>query len=265
MSKSYFEPTFSACINCNVSSASGEDEYGTEFLYLYSPDDIMSIDVYINRLTRPGTAIKAALYARETNESNEQVVRLKRESEYYEITDEDIETWVNLTFENQYPFQFESGETFRQLYAMVCGSWDNQGDDIYLGASDVLTTRSHNSYVRHGSDLDENGEPTWYYGGQDIAITLHAGEGVNPGLVNAEQNVAEGIEMYPNPSNGIVNFTNVENATIEVYNMMGQVVASVNNANANASIDLSNVANGNYVVRIVKDGAIATSKLNIVK
>ena len=264
-SKSYFEPTFSACINCNVSSASGEDEYGTEFLYLYSPDDIMSIDVYINRLTRPGTAIKAALYARETNESNEQVVRLKRESEYYEITDEDIETWVNLTFENQYPFQFESGETFRQLYAMVCGSWDNQGDDIYLGASDVLTTRSHNSYVRHGSDLDENGEPTWYYGGQDIAITLHAGEGVNPGLVNAEQNVAEGIEMYPNPSNGIVNFTNVENATIEVYNMMGQVVASVNNANANASIDLSNVANGNYVVRIVKDGAIATSKLNIVK
>ena len=148
---------------------------------------------------------------------------------------------------------------------MVCGSWDNQGDDIYLGASDVLTTRSHNSYVRHGSDLDENGEPTWYYGGQDIAITLHAGEGVNPGLVNAEQNVAEGIEMYPNPSNGIVNFTNVENATIEVYNMMGQVVASVNNSNANASIDLSNVANGNYVVRIVKDGAIATSKLNIVK
>ncbi|MBQ2076826.1 MAG: T9SS type A sorting domain-containing protein, partial [Bacteroidales bacterium] len=264
-SKSYFEPTFSACINCNVSSASGEDEYGTEFLYLYSPDDIMSIDVYINRLTRPGTAIKAALYARETDESNAQVVRLKRESEYYEITSEDIETWVNLTFENQYPFQFESGETYRQLYAMVCGSWDNQGDDIYLGASDVLTTRSHNSYVRHGSDLDENGEPTWYYGGQDIAITLHAGEGVNPGLVNAEQNVAEGIEMYPNPSNGIVNFTNVENATIEVYNMMGQVVASESNANANASIDLSGVANGNYIVRIVKDGEIATSKLNIVK
>ena len=71
--------------------------------------------------------------------------------------------------------------------------------------------------------------------------------------------------MFPNPSNGIVNFTNVENATIEVYNMMGQVVASESNANANASIDLSGVANGNYIVRIVKDGEIATSKLNIVK
>ncbi len=226
----------------------------------------MSIDVYINRLTRPGTAIKATLYARETDETNAQVIRLKRDSEYYEITEDDIETWINITFENQYPFYFENGETYRQLYAMICGSWDNQGDDIYLGASDVLTTRSHNSYVRHGSDLDsETGEPNWYYGGQDIAITLHAGEGVNPGLVNAAQNVAEGIEMYPNPSNGIVNFTNVENATIEVYNMMGQVVASESNTNANASIDLSGVANGNYIVRIVKDGAIATSKLNIVK
>ena len=264
-SKSYFAPNHSACINCNVSSASGEDEYGTEFLYLYSPDDIMSIDIYIHRLTRTGTSIKAILYARETDDNNDQVIRFKRESEYYEITDEDKDTWINLTFENQYQFSFEDGEQYRQLYAMVCGAWDNSGDDIYLGASDILSTRGHNSYVRHGSDLDENGDMTWYYGGQDIAITLHAGEGVNPGLVNAAQNIAEGIEMYPNPSNGIVNFTNVENATIEVYNMMGQVVASVSNANETTSIDLSAVANGNYIVRIVKDGAIATSKLNIVK
>jgi len=47
--------------------------------------------------------------------------------------------------------------------------------------------------------------------------------------------------------------------------MMGQIVASESNVSENASIDLSGVANGNYIVRIVKDGAIATSKLSIVK
>ena len=261
-SKSYYEPTDASCINCYVSSAPGEDEFGTEFTYLYSPEDNMSVDVYINDRTTVGTAIRVNLYEQviENNQANNV---LRRNSEYYEITDADLNTWVNLTFTNVYPFSFTEGEQYRKVYVMVQGSWDNTDDDIYLGASDVLTNIGHSSYMRLGADIDsDTGEPTWYYGADDIAVTFHAGEGVQ---VEAAQNVAEGIEMYPNPSNGIVNFTNVENATIEVYNMMGQVVASVNNADANASIDLSNVANGNYVVRIVKDGAIATSKLNIVK
>ncbi len=266
-SKSYYEPTTSACITCYTSSAAGEDEYGTRFLYLYSPDDIMTVDVYVHRLTATGTSIKVKLYEQTEDGSNE----FKRESEYYEITDEDKDSWINFTFGNEYPFSFEDGESYRQITIMVTGSWDNTGENIYLGASDVLSTRSHDSYLRHGSDVDSEGVPNWYYGAQDFAITLHAGEGVSvpEGTEPSEPFVssfsANDIEMYPNPSNGIVNFNNVENATIEVYNMMGQVVASVNNASDNATIDLSSVANGNYVVRIVKDGAIATSKLNIVK
>ena len=93
-------------------------------------------------------------------------------------------------------------------------------------------------------------------------------------LYNCEQNPddnavetfdANEIAMFPNPTTGIVNFSNVENATIEVFNMMGQVVSRVEDANANTTIDLSAVANGNYVVRIVKNGEVATSKLNIAR
>ncbi|MBO4875626.1 MAG: T9SS type A sorting domain-containing protein [Bacteroidales bacterium] len=264
-SKSYYEPTNSSCINCYVSSASGEDEFGTEFMYLYSPEDNMSVDVYIDERTTVGTSICVKLYEQviENNQANNV---LRRTSDYYEITDADLNKWVNLTFTNEYPFSFADGETYRIVYVMVQGSWDNDDDDIYLGASNVLTRVGHNSYMRLGAAIDnQTGEPTWYYGADDVAVTFHAGEGVNPGVVNVEENLAGEISMYPNPSNGIVNFTNVENATIEVYNMMGQVVASESNVSENASIDLSGVANGNYIVRIVKDGVIATSKLNIVK
>ncbi len=267
-SKSYYEPTASACLSCYMNSAAGEDEYGTRFLYLYSPDDIMTVDVFVNRQTYTGTSIKVKLY--EVSEDGENV-ELKRESEFHEITEEDLDSWINFTFANEYSIEFSEDESYRQVYVMVSGSWDNQGENIYLGSSNVLSTRSHDSYMRLGYDTDTDGEPTWYYGAQDLAITLHAGEGVsvpegiNPPEPFVSSFSANDIEMYPNPSNGIVNFTNVENATIEVYNMMGQVVASVNNASDNATIDLSSVANGNYVVRIVKDGAIATSKLNIVK
>ena len=83
------------------------------------------------------------------------------------------------------------------------------------------------------------------------------------GAVNTFE--ASEIAMFPNPTTGIVNFSNVENATIEVFNMMGQVVSRVEDANENATIDLSAVANGNYVVRIVKNGEVATSKLNIAR
>ena len=259
-SKSYYEPTTSSCINCWGISTSGEDEFGTEFEYTYSPDDNMSVDVYINERTTVGTSIQLKLYEYDSESRNNV---LKRTSDPYEITDADLNTWVNLTFTNQYPFSFEDGETYRMVYVMVQPIWDNDDDNIYLGASNVLTNNGHNSYERfYQRQNSQTGEPYWYYGFDDLAIAFHAGEGVE---VAAAQNVVEGIEMYPNPSNGIVNFTNVENATIEVYNMMGQVVASESNVSENASIDLSGVANGNYIVRIVKDGAIATSKLNIVK
>jgi hypothetical protein len=264
-SKSYYEPTDASCINCYTVSESGEDEFGAEFTYYFAPGDVMSADVFINDRTTPGTSIRVNLYE-QVIEGNSASIVLRRQTEFFDITEEDLGTWVNLEFTNQYLFNFEDGEQYRTVYAMVQGAWDNDDDDIYIGASDVLTSIGHNSYMRLGADISsETGEPTWYYGGDDVAVTFHKGLGVNPGITNVEENLAGEISMYPNPSNGIVNFTNVENATIEVYNMMGQVVASMSNASENATIDLSAVANGNYIVRIVKDGAIATSKLNIVK
>ncbi len=252
-SKSYVEPTTSASVNNWTISASG-DEFGTEFIYYYEPEDIMSADLFIDGRTTIGTSVQAVLY--HIDEEGERIVA--RSSDIYEVTEEMLDTWTNLPFLNEYYLTFDDDNQYKQVILTAKVMWDNDDDDIYLGASDVLTTIGHNSY----EFFSEYNDGTWYYGGDDIAITLHEGEGIN---VNAAEAEASNFSMYPNPSNGIVNFANVENATIEVYNMMGQVVATVNNASENASIDLSNVANGNYVVRIVKDGATSTSKLNIVR
>jgi hypothetical protein len=250
-SKSYYEPTSYFNMNGYTSSQSG-DMYGTTFLYFYSPDDIMSTDLYIAEGTTVGASIQIQLFHQ--NDDGDYVQ--DRASDWVEITEDMIGTWTNFLFLNEYPFQFSTDETYREVTVMACGQWDNSADRINLGISEGLSTRKH-SNMEYITTYDK-----WYYGSDDIALNFHTGEGA---VVNAAQNVAEGIDMYPNPSNGIVNFTNVENATIEVYNMMGQIVASESNVSENASIDLSGVANGNYIVRIVKDGAIATSKLNIVK
>ncbi len=123
-------------------------------------------------------------------------------------------------------------------------------------------TVQHNTYENLGF-IDK-----WYYIGDingSYMIRLYTCEQEPPQGGAVDSFTANEIEMYPNPTTGIVNFNNVENATIEVFNMMGQIVSRVENANENTTIDLSAVANGNYVVRIVKNGEVATSKLNIAR
>ena len=85
---------------------------------------------------------------------------------------------------------------------------------------------------------------------------------VTVALVSAvEENIAESIAVYPNPTSSMVTIANAEGKDIIVVNSLGQVVASIENAAANQTIDVSNFANGTYFVKV--DGEVV--KLNVVK
>ncbi len=79
--------------------------------------------------------------------------------------------------------------------------------------------------------------------------------------VNVNTNVASAISVYPNPANSVITVANAENSNITVINMVGAVVSSVENASANQTIDISNLANGTYFVRVNGD----VFKINVVK
>jgi len=101
--------------------------------------------------------------------------------------------------------------------------------------------------------VDDDGD-NWYL---DV-VKLEPNVGIN-------NNVASNITMYPNPSNGIVTIANAEGASIEVLNVMGQVIASFNANSSLTTFDATNLSNGNYVVRIVKDNNTTVKTLNIIK
>ena len=85
---------------------------------------------------------------------------------------------------------------------------------------------------------------------------------VTVALVSAvEENIAESIAVYPNPTSSMVTIANAEGKDIIVVNSLGQVVASIENAAANQTIDVTNFANGTYFVKV--DGEVV--KLNVVK
>ncbi len=73
------------------------------------------------------------------------------------------------------------------------------------------------------------------------------------------------ILVYPNPTNGVFNIENVRGADVEVFNLVGQRVFSAVEVEENISVDLSNLSEGTYVVRISGTNSVKTQKINLVK
>lgn len=80
----------------------------------------------------------------------------------------------------------------------------------------------------------------------------------------------DAVNLYPNPSTGVVTLDLLgaiaKNATLNVYNTMGQVVMTniYNDATGKFEINLTNQAAGVYTVRLVADGVVITKRVTIV-
>ncbi len=84
----------------------------------------------------------------------------------------------------------------------------------------------------------------------------------NSGIYNATN---EKIEIYPNPTNGIlnINFASVQNREIEVVNLTGQIVKQANINSDKIELDLSELAEGTYFVRVKAKASVSITKINV--
>lgn len=82
-----------------------------------------------------------------------------------------------------------------------------------------------------------------------------------------ENNAANMLSIYPNPSNGAftVNLNNADKAVVEVYNVVGKVVYSTQLANNSASINLANQAAGMYFVKVISNNNTLVKQVIVTK
>ena len=70
------------------------------------------------------------------------------------------------------------------------------------------------------------------------------------------------IVLYPNPTTNVLNISIQDNNlpdSYSIYNMLGQTIATKQiSSNADLSINSSELSNGMYFVKIIKDGASVT-------
>ncbi len=122
----------------------------------------------------------------------------------------------------------------------------------YIGQSDILIKFKATSNYGNNMFVD------------DINIT------VTTGIADAALDKA--INIYPTLTSGLVtldaSFAKAENLKVVVYNTAGQEISTQSYGNTlggKFEIDLSNVANGNYSVKILTDNAAVTKSVSVTK
>ena len=80
------------------------------------------------------------------------------------------------------------------------------------------------------------------------------------------KNAISDINIYPNPTSDILNVIVLEKATIQLIDINGNVIIEREaNANQNQIINIANLANGIYLIRVFTDKLVTNKKMIISK
>lgn len=81
--------------------------------------------------------------------------------------------------------------------------------------------------------------------------------------INENKIIHNNISLYPNPTNNTLTITNAAKSDISIYNLLGEVVLTTKCNETNASINVSGLATGSYIVKIVSEKNVVTKKIVI--
>ena len=73
------------------------------------------------------------------------------------------------------------------------------------------------------------------------------------------------VSVFPNPAQTQFTVTNTENATIQLFNMLGQEILQVNSTEENTVINVDFLPQGIYVLKVLKDNNPSVHKIQIVR
>ena len=153
---------------------------------------------------------------------------------------------------------------------------DSDGDGVWSGSTSLDAAGGHFTILNGNcSDWsckeDISGQPcadpgnyndrNHLLGGftQDTTLNLQFGSCTDP--TNVSQ-IEDNFSIYPNPSNGIINVQAAERInTVNVYNMIGNLVMVRNISNTQTTLDIEQLTNGIYFMELNFDnGSIINSK-----
>lgn len=149
--------------------------------------------------------------------------------------------------QNVYYMPFSGGLPLAAgLYTFGC--YEGVGTTINLAQSTNLYTPNVNFYYTVTSD--------WTPSGIQTARFIRPVFKRNGPSIGIETNNYIELSVYPNPTYGVLNIAGEDlvGATYQIFDIQGKVVKTGILNNQGGIIDISEMANGNYLLRVMKDG-----------
>ena len=228
------------------------DVIGTEF-YVKNTDTVSSASMFFtpNTTFGNGESVILTLYEPDGNGGWNPIIS----SDPYDLSaDDTLGNMVTIPFkvdgfsEIIQPGYYMAGlESYLDPSTQVIGVY---GDNIF----------PHNYAVSSAISVDG----AWYYTSAAVPDIILNFNGNSVGIHNPSSEYDK-VSVYPNPANTEIHVDNAEGATISVYNLMGQSVMTVTDANKFNTLNTADLAAGTYIVKVINDNNVKTQKINIVK
>lgn len=135
--------------------------------------------------------------------------------------------------------------------------------NVNIAAHDTIKVLADGSFIGDASiggvaSLYDGSTWDWYSFGAVPFVGLINDFGTGIG----HNNMTKDVFIYPNPTSNTLYVVNQKANTVEIYNLTGQVIATFNNQNV---INVSNLSQGTYFVKVITDSKVITEKINIVR
>lgn len=184
-----------------------------------------------------------------TNATNINVV------DFIDTTKFDISTLLPISGSHMFTTKITEGNKVEFYFKSINLGFLDASNDGYL----VYKIKTKSSLVA-GDTFGGNASIYFDYNSPILTntyITLIQVLGVNS--FNFEDN----LTLYPNPAESILNInkkSNIEITSMEVYNLYGQLIMALPNANDIDKIDVSSLSLGTYFIKVHSDKGISSTK-----
>lgn len=216
---------------------------------LFNTDTIHNVQVFISDMTAVNTSFVVKLIT-----FNEEWTEITSSQLETIDSEDDVGKWYSIGFPVEQLFEVGTDE---MVEVMAAVEYYPAGEEFRLGIDGTVPTSGHETFMYFVS------EDTWYYYGGSHVPLIRMND---PGVASAVgDNAFDNVKIYPNPTNGVLNIKAVAGANIEVFNMLGKCVRHIDNAEMYHTVDISNLAEGTYFVRVQSDDKVLTRKVNLIK
>ncbi|MDX1461742.1 MAG: Omp28-related outer membrane protein [Marinirhabdus sp.] len=85
------------------------------------------------------------------------------------------------------------------------------------------------------------------------------------GILSISENTANLISIYPNPASNVIHVRNAENASIEVFDILGKKLMQVDAISQEEQLDVARLQTGTYLMKITSGSRVTTKRFVITR